>query len=64
MTLIKSRKADHINICLNKDIEPGYRYWNDIKLVHEALPEIDMDDIDTSSIVMGRKLEFRSSSPP
>ena len=58
MTPIKSRKADHINICLNKNIEPGYSYWNDIKLIHEALPEIDMDDVDTSSVVMGRKLKF------
>ena len=55
---IDARKADHINICLNERTEPGYNYWNDVKLIHEALPEIDYDDIDTSSNVLGRKLEF------
>ena len=55
---INARKADHINICLNDRIEPDYNYWNDVKLIHEALPEIDYDDIDTSSNVLGRRLDF------
>jgi len=58
MTQIKGRKADHINICLNRTIEPGYSYWNDIRLIHEALPEVDLDSIDTSCDVLGSKLEF------
>ena len=58
MARIEGRKADHINITLNEDVTPGYRYWDDIRFMHEALPEIDYDDIDTSSIVLGRKLEF------
>ena len=55
---IDVRKADHINICLNERVEPGYNYWNDVKLIHNALPEVDYDDIDTSSVVLGRRLEF------
>lgn len=55
---IRSRKADHIDICLNERVEPGYDYWNDVKLIHEALPEVDYDDIDTSAIVLGRRLGF------
>ena len=58
MTQIKGRKADHINICLNKTIEPGYNYWNDIRFVHEALPEVDLDSIDTRCDVLGSELEF------
>ncbi len=58
MTQIKGRKADHINISLREKIEPGYNYWNDIRLLHEALPEVDMDDIDTSCCVLGKELEF------
>ncbi len=58
MTQIKGRKADHINISLRERIEPGYNYWNDIRLLHEALPEVDMDDIDTSCCVLGKELEF------
>ena len=48
MTQIKGRKADHINISLKETIEPEYDYWNDIRLMHEALPEVDLDEIDTS----------------
>ena len=58
MTQIKGRKADHINICLNERIEPGYNYWNDIRLLHEALPEVDLDEIDTSCNVLGKDLSF------
>jgi isopentenyl-diphosphate Delta-isomerase len=58
MTQMKERKADHIDICLNERTAPGYCYWDDIKLIHDALPELDPDDIDTTADVMGRKLEF------
>lgn len=55
---IDTRKADHIEICLNERIEPGYNYWNDVRLIHDALPEVDYSDIDTTFNVLGRKLEF------
>lgn len=55
---IKSRKADHIEICRNEDTAPGYCYWDDVRLVHNALPEIDMDSIDTSCRLFGKRLEF------
>ncbi len=58
MTKIEGRKADHINICLEQKVSPDYRYWDDIKLIHEALPEVDYDDIDTSAYVLGKKLSF------
>ena len=55
---IRNRKAEHIDICLNEKIAPGYRYWDDVKLVHNALPEIDAEEIDTSITLFGKKLEF------
>lgn len=58
MMTIKSRKADHIEICKNERTAPGYCYWNDVRLVHNALPEIDYDDIDMSCRLFGEKLEF------
>ncbi len=58
MMTIKSRKADHIEICKNERTAPGYCYWNDVRLVHNALPEIDYDDIDMSCCLFGEKLEF------
>ncbi|MFA6710814.1 MAG: type 2 isopentenyl-diphosphate Delta-isomerase [Candidatus Methanomethylophilaceae archaeon] len=58
MTKIKDRKAEHIDICLNQAITPGYNYWNDVKLIHDALPEVNLCDIDTSAYVLGKKLDF------
>ena len=58
MTQIKGRKADHINISLKETIEPEYDYWNDIRLMHEALPEVDLDEIDTSCNILGKDLKF------
>ena len=54
--LIERRKSDHIEICANADLGAGYSYWDDVKLVHNALPEVDLDDIDTSTTLFGRKL--------
>jgi len=50
------RKADHIDICLNEDVKARRNYWDDVHIVHSALPEINMDDIDMSVTLFGRKL--------
>jgi isopentenyl-diphosphate delta-isomerase len=55
---IKERKADHIDICLNEEISPGYCYWDDVRFIHNALPEVNADDIDMTADVMGHRLEF------
>jgi len=53
----EQRKAEHVNIILQENVSAEYNYWNDVRLVHKALPEIDLDDIDTSVKLFGRKLE-------
>ncbi len=55
---IRDRKADHIEICKNETIVPGHCYWDDVRLVHNALPEIGMDDIDTTCHIFGKELDF------
>ena len=54
-----SRKLDHIRICLDNPVESEgavARSFDDLVLVHKALPEIDEADIDTSCRFLGRKL--------
>jgi isopentenyl-diphosphate delta-isomerase len=58
MAGIKDRKADHIRICADERIAPGYCYWDDVRFVHNALPEIGYDDVDTSCTLFGKKLGF------
>ncbi len=55
---IEGRKAEHIKICARGGISSTYKYWDDIKLIHQALPEVNYDDIDTSANVLGTKLDF------
>lgn len=53
----EQRKAEHVNIILNEDVSAGYDYWADVHLVHTALPEIDLDDIDLRVKLFGKTLE-------
>jgi len=52
-----SRKLDHIRVCLEKPVEAENRPFEDLTLLHRALPEIDEADIDTSCQFLGRKLK-------
>ena len=45
---MNKRKKDHIEISRTEDVACTYNYWDDISFVHNALPEVDMDDIDLS----------------
>src|SRR3989449_221454 len=52
----EQRKSEHVNIILNENVSAEYNYWNDVHLLHRAVPEIDLDDIDVSTTLFGRKL--------
>ncbi len=54
--IIERRKGDHIDICAKEDLSQDYYYWDDVKLVHNPLPEIDLDEVTTSTDIFGRKL--------
>ena len=58
MKQIEKRKADHIQVALEEDISSAHDHWDDIRLIHNSLPEIDMDEIDTSVNLFGKKLSF------
>jgi isopentenyl-diphosphate delta-isomerase len=52
------RKADHIRINLHADVEARGidAGFDDYRFVHQALPELDLDAVDTSVVVLGRRL--------
>lgn len=54
--LTSSRKMDHLRICSQADIETGATGFDDVHLVHCALPECDMDHIDLSVEFLGKRL--------
>jgi isopentenyl-diphosphate delta-isomerase len=51
-----SRKDEHVRISLEKDVSAEYNYWDDIKLIHNALPEINKNKVDLSTTLFGKKL--------
>ena len=54
---IADRKAEHITISTGQQVEPAISAsWNDVALVHNCLPEIDLDDVDISTEFLGRTL--------
>jgi isopentenyl-diphosphate delta-isomerase len=54
---IDQRKADHIKINLEKDVRSALTTGlENYHFVHEALPELDLDDIDTSLSLFGKRL--------
>lgn len=55
---IERRKADHIQVTLDKNVCPAHNHWDDIKLVHDSLPEVDLEEVDTSTMLFGRKLDM------
>jgi len=56
---VKQRKIEHVNIALGHDISVAQNAnWNDVQFVHQALPEVDLDEIDTSVIFLGHKLRY------
>jgi isopentenyl-diphosphate Delta-isomerase len=58
MTDIAHRKADHIDLCATGDV--GFHskttLFEDVELVHDALPELSLDAIDTSTTLLGKRL--------
>jgi isopentenyl-diphosphate Delta-isomerase len=55
---VEARKAEHLRVTATRDVNtraaPG---WADVHLVHEALPEIDLDQVDLSLELFGRRLQ-------
>lgn len=55
---IGQRKADHITLCATGDV--GFRgtstLLEDVKLVHDALPDLAYDDLDLSCTLFGKRL--------
>jgi isopentenyl-diphosphate delta-isomerase len=52
------RKADHIRIVLEEDVGfgPLTTGLETVRFVHQALPEIDLADVDTSTRLFGRRV--------
>lgn len=56
---VQLRKVEHVQIALQQDLTvPQAANWRDIRLVHQALPEVDLDMLDTSVSFLGHHLRY------
>jgi len=54
----EQRKKDHIKICLENNVEIKKTGFEDIFLIHNSLPELNLKEIDTKTIFLGKKLNL------
>jgi isopentenyl-diphosphate delta-isomerase len=56
---LSARKADHIRINLDEDVRSAVRTGLDAyRFVHQALPEVDLDAVDTSQVLFGKRVRY------
>ncbi len=56
--MIQERKSDHVDIVLGRDVCASENWWDRCWLVHEALPEVHMDEVDTRTTLFGKELSM------
>jgi len=57
VTDIGERKLEHLALCAGGDVEGrGSNLLDDVQLLHESLPELSLDEVDTSVSLFGRTL--------
>jgi len=56
MNQTEERKREHVKICLDEDVSAHYNYWDAVHIIHNALPEINEDEIDLSTELFGKIL--------
>jgi len=58
MNQTESRKDEHVRISIEEDVSCSHNYWDDIILKHNALPEINKDQINLSIKLFNKKLNY------
>jgi len=57
MTQIVERKLDHLDLCANEDVESDRStLLEEVYLLHEAIPELSTEQVDSSVRLLGREL--------
>jgi isopentenyl-diphosphate delta-isomerase len=58
MSDIARRKADHLDLAVSGDVAFNQKttLFECVRLVHDALPELDLDEVDLSVELLGKKL--------
>jgi len=56
--MISDRKLEHLLLCTHSDVEYHKKTgFKDVELVHKALPEVNQEEIDLSTSLLGKKMD-------
>jgi len=59
MADIERRKQRHIRLSLEENVQADIGTgFEDVRLIHRALPEIDLEDVKTDTELFGRRLAY------
>ncbi|MHA1859881.1 MAG: type 2 isopentenyl-diphosphate Delta-isomerase, partial [Candidatus Asgardarchaeia archaeon] len=59
MERTKKRKLEHIELCMKEKVESDHPTWFEyVRLLHNAVPEIDLDEISTRVRFIGKELSL------
>ncbi len=56
--MIENRKEEHIKIAESLQVNANHNYWDDITLIHRAVPEVDFDSINTEVNFLGNRIGY------
>jgi isopentenyl-diphosphate delta-isomerase len=58
VSVIADRKNSHLRLCAEGDVEHrSTTLLEQVRLLHEALPELSLDEVDLSTEILGKRLE-------
>ena len=58
MSEISRRKSEHLDLCATRDVESARTtLLEEVRFLHEALPELSLDEVDPSCELLGRRLQ-------
>jgi len=59
MDEVEARKGEHLQVARTRDVNTTARAgWDDVRLVHQSLPELDLDEVDPSVTFLGHRLRY------
>ncbi|MCL4341753.1 MAG: type 2 isopentenyl-diphosphate Delta-isomerase [Candidatus Thermoplasmatota archaeon] len=56
--MIENRKEEHVRIAETENVSTNHNYWDDIEIIHQAIPEINFDAIDTTAQFIGHRINY------
>ncbi len=56
----EDRKLEHIEICLNKNVQFAEKSagFDEIELIHQSIPEMDLNEIDPTAEFLGMRFDY------